>query len=315
MTFAEQVKAILPEGHELIEMSSASLCETVVETVLDGVSETFSMAKLDLSEVFAAPPVLALESGVTYNDILAHVSNHFGFGWEEGIDYGNKDVLALTKEPQYVRLEMSPDSLGYKGVAHVLISDIQYTLSGDVDCNLVGADHSYIFFRSKLRTFLCSRPWTSEKVFYVNRLSQSFIDVIMTTMEEEMGEEFSQSVGKVLIESRVVQLSGDHVSDIVHLEHPDWDILNVRFTSKESDLPDMDYFSKDVSIVLDDGSKELSSGEDEDNPEKPSGKNGEKVIYGDYEVINHNPSLLPKEHVSEEKEETFEEMMARVQSF
>lgn len=300
MSFKEQVIRKLSPEQSLVRLFPKDEDNTVVEVKEGTHLKQLLLEKKDIRTFFSKPPVFSLPVGSDANTLYNAFSEAFSLGLIKGVDYNDESILTLSRDFQYVTLTMSFDSLGYKGSVGVLVNDIRYTLNGKLERNMTGVDHSYLFSNSRVKTYLCSKVFTSSgKLFSSNKLSRQFVSELGAMILGELGVNFKPELETGMAIGRF----NDGLSDIILFRTGSGYEYLIRFSSLQGDIPNLEYFPNENSILLDDGSKELLSGMEDENAVKPGEKSGEEFIYSDYEVINHNPSLSPEESILEVDEE------------
>lgn len=301
MTFKEQVIAKLSPKDSFIRIFSVDEDKSVVETSRNGLLVRNTLNKVDISSLFSSIPYVEVTPSSTYDDVYKTISDRYGLGWVRGVDYYNSDQIQFPEtHPRWERIPLKKDSYGYYGILSVMLVAKGKSLTGEIlERDLTELDQNVIYDKIKLRTFFTSKVFDLEdpkkNVFADNKLSINFVDLLIDEMQNEFDEVLIDITRTGLIRGCVVGLINDGLSDVMLFQVPSGVEIFIRFYSERGDLPNLKLFPNGNDDVLVDDSNGSTTGGDGKVSEKPDEGKGDSNN-SDYEVINPNPSLPPKEN-------------------
>lgn len=280
-SFKDAVVAKLPKGHTYVRMYSTCSEETAVEVLHNGVPKTLTMPKINISKLFLNLPVFFVGSTETFNDLYKGISDKYGLGLVNGIDYYDPNKVEPTEFMRYVDLPLLKDSHGYYGSirCYVIKGTKGITSPGiQKDLTNVGQDIGTALMR--LRSYgMCSVHTDRRPIFIRNRLSVGFIDSIVNKIESNGEANLASYCRTALIQAVVIDYLNDGLSDLILLRLDTDETLFIRFKSEKGDLPVLIENNGDNDVETD-NSKEGLVGDDVDL------SNGD----GDY---NYTEEILP----------------------
>lgn len=284
-SFKDDVSARLPAGHSLIRMYSTGSTETNVETLKGSVKHTFTMSKVDVSSWFIKAPTLSLREDATYNDLYALISETYGMGLVEGVDYYDVRPLNVSAVKQYYDLPILKDSYGYRGnIRCFALNNVFSGIDNQVQRNLIDVENIEDITRLKIRNYLAGTLSTYNRpIFIDNRLSIGFIDHISSASYDELGPIGPALLREELILSTVVDAFNDGISDIAVLKTASDELTFLRYLSVEDDVPSIKN-NEGIDLEIDD-SQELAIGDRDSSSENPGQGKGD--------INNTNVSEFP----------------------
>lgn len=264
-SFKDAVVAKLPAGYKYVRMYSTCLEESAVEVLHNGSPKTLSMSKVDISTYFLKPPVFFVGSSEIYNDLYKEISERYGLGLVDGIDYYDANPIEATETMRYVDMPILKDSYGYYGFIRCYVIKGTKGISSpsiekDLTTDPVGLGMSLMRLRVYGMTYVHAdrRP-----IFIKNRLSVGFIDSIVGKIEKAGEKGLANYSRDVLIQAVVIDYLNDGLSDLILLRLKNGETVFIRFKSEKGDLPVL-VENNDNNDVETGDSKELLVGDDVD---------------------------------------------------
>lgn len=288
-SFKDEVINRIPKGHRFVDMTSVSETETVVETVKDAIRHTLSMDKVNLSDYFFKLPTISLSSSGTYNDLYAKISDYYGLGLINGVDYYDSKAVKPTQEARYVELPINHNSHAYYGLIRCYVTtDVFGGISSDVVRDLSLTSHDHLLMSIKIRHYLMGSVFSlTSDMFIGDKLSAEFINHIVSDMYGNIDIEYVNEYQDKLTQAVVVDCFNDGLSDLVLIKIPnDLNPIFIRFSSQLDDLP---IIKNNESIDLETRTlKEVLVGEDDSVSEDPGEGKGD-LLYTAERSDSPNP--------------------------
>lgn len=270
-SFKEDVIARLPAGHELLRMFSINDNQTTIETIKNGIKRSFIMDKVDISPYFMKLPTITFSEVGTLNDLYKVLSDMYGLGLAETVDYFNAVEITPTTTPQYYSLPISSNSCGFKGEMRCLVVSCPFSgMNGSVQRDLTHVDVSDVVRKLRVRNHLTGHLFTSVKPPFINtRLSNEFIANIVTLLDEE--DNVKNTLTTDLTKAKIVDIFNDGISDII-LVLSNGELFHIRFQTKFTNLT---LFNNRGNDSKTDDSEELPVGNGNSSAENPVSGEGD----------------------------------------
>lgn len=256
-SFRDAVIAKLPKSCTFVRMYSTCSEETHIEVLKDGKPLVLSMSKVNISDYFYKTPVFFIGAKKTYNDLYKMISDKYGLGLVDGIDYYDANVIEPTENMQYVEMPVLKDSYGYYGdIRCYIVKGTDGITSPAIEKDLSGEGSDLGLSLVRLRAYGMTSVHTDKRpIFVKNRLSVGFIDSIVGKIEKNGETSLASYCRDVLIQAVVIDNINDGISDLILLRLKSGETLFIRFKSEKGDLPTI-VENNDDNDVETDNSKE-----------------------------------------------------------
>lgn len=271
-SFKDDIASRLPDGYTLSRMYSHSKDASTIEAYKDGTRTAFSLEKVDVTPLFIKLPTIYVTSSETYNDVFAKISDLFGLGLLKDIDYYNSKAVNPSSVPQYLELELSDDSYGYKGkIRCYAILDAFNGIVAGQDRDLTQADLADELDKLKFRNYLMGNLFTiPTPIVVAGTLSLTFINEVLKNVDTEVREGCEAILRKFLSGSTVLDSYSDGLSDIVLILSSNHELFQIRYQGTLSIIK-----NNDEDDTKTDDSQELPVGSGEGSAENPVGGEGD----------------------------------------
>lgn len=281
MTFKESVIASLPEGVKLNRIYSLGLYRTAVETRQDNVQTEWVMEKINIADFFSVIPFMVVDTQVTYAEVYEYISNKFNLGLVSGIDYFNNETIVVGDERQYVQLPIMEDSYGYFGITGCYLvkpGTTMMTPMGERDLTQCSQSEFNVEVRVKttLAGAILSDP-DNGLLFIENRFTGKMIKLIKDVLNRQFPDGQSVITDSDLRQGVITNVINDGLTDIAVFRLLNGNVIFIRFSSIEGDLPVLTLKETEVGNLLDENSKESLSGVDGSSLEETGEKRGETI--------------------------------------
>ena len=215
-SFRDEVIKALPAGHKFVSMSSANEYETDILTVKDATRRIIKMTKVDIGMYFQRPPTISVSRTANINNVYDKLSDLYGLGLIQGVDYYNSSLVKASQEPLYIELPINPTSSCYRGVIRCYVTLEAFSGSSIESIrNLHTVSTINETDAIKLRHYLMGNIFTFEFPFTEDTLSEQFIHIVVKDMDMFIRSGFTYTVRQLLKEVIVQDVFNDGISDVI----------------------------------------------------------------------------------------------------
>lgn len=215
-SFRDEVIKRLPAGHQFVTMTSANEFETDILTVKDAIRRTIKMSKVDITRYFESIPTITISKTSNFNDVYSKISDLFGLGLVQGVDYYNSSLVKPSQEALYVELPINSNSSCYRGFIRCYVSlDALSGANKGVVRDLRAVSNVIELDSLKVSLYLAGQLFAFCNPFAEDKLTEQFIHIVVKDMDYAIRSGYTYKFRELLKEATVKDVFNDGLSDII----------------------------------------------------------------------------------------------------